>query len=170
MGQAIKANDSRLNHIDVSKLGFLARREEFASSRHSLDTEINQFCFEEAEGALEGPVELSDSEHEFYRFSTTHSPRLVVTWVDSSSEIEEEGMDLKPRLSLKGLLSNKNRGSMSKEVPKTQVPPSLPLPPPLPPTDPGLKAIPNLRKKRLIEDLEVGEVEPQKGANQQKRG
>ena len=79
-------------------------------------------------------------------------------------------MDLKPRSSLKGLLSNRNRGSTSKEVPKTQVPPSLPFPPPLPPTDPRLKAIPNLRKKRTIEDLEEGEVEPQKGTKQQKRG
>ena len=85
-------------------------------------------------------------------------------------EVEEEGMDLKPRPSLKGLLANRNKGSTSKEVPKTQVPPSLPLPPSLPPTDPGLKAIPNLRKKRPIEDLEEGEVEPQKGAKQQKRG
>ena len=185
-GQAIKASDSRLNRIDVSKLGFLARRdlppvelpiqraplhvaalrEESASSRHSLDAEIDQFCFEKAEGAPGGPVELSNFEHESDRFSIAHPPRLVVTRVDSSSEIEEEGMDLKPRSSLKGLLSNRNRGSTSKEVPKTQVPPSLPFPPPLPPTDPRLKAIPNLRKKRTIEDLEEGEVEPQKGTKQ----
>ena len=49
---------------------------------------------------------------------------------------------------------------MSKEVPKTQVSPSLPLSPPPPFTNPGLKAIPNLRKKRPIKDLEEGEVEP----------
>ena len=80
-------------------------------------------------------------------------------------------MDLKPRSDLKGLLTNKNKGSTLKEVPKTQVPPSLPLPPPPPPpTDLGLKAIPNLRKKRLIEDLEEGEVKLQKGAKQQKKG
>ena len=69
-------------------------------------------------------------------------------------------MNLKPRSSLKGLLSNRNKGSTSKEVPKTQIPPSLPLPPPLPPTDPRLKVIPNLRKKRPVEDLEEGEDEP----------
>ena len=57
---------------------------------------------------------------------------------------------------------------MSKEVPKTQVPSSLPLPPP-PPIDLGLKAIPNLRKKKPVEDLEEGEVAPQKGAKQQKK-
>ena len=92
VGQAIRVDDSRLNRIDVSKLGFLARREDFASSHHSLDVEIDQFRFEEAEEAPGGPVELSNFEHESDRFSTTHSPRLVVTRVDSSSEIEEEGM------------------------------------------------------------------------------
>ena len=56
---------------------------------------------------------------------------------------------------------------MSKEVPKTQVPPSLPPPPP---TNLGLKAALNLKKKRPAEDLEEGEVEPQKGAKQQKKG
>ena len=91
-GQAIKASDSRLNRIDVSKLGFLARRdlppvelpiqraplqvaalrEESASSHHTLDVEIDQFCFEEAEGAPERLVELSDSEHESDRFSAAH--------------------------------------------------------------------------------------------------
>ena len=79
-------------------------------------------------------------------------------------------MDLKPRSGLKGLLANRNKGSLSKEIPKTQVPHSLPFPPPPPPTDLELKAIPNLRKKRPIEDLEEGEVEPQKGAKQQKKG
>ena len=73
-------------------------------------------------------------------------------------------MDLKPKSSLKGLLVNMNKASTSKEVPKTQVPPSLPLPLPPTPTDLKLKAIPNLRKKRPVEDLEEGEVAPQKGA------
>ena len=79
-------------------------------------------------------------------------------------------MDLKSRSGLKGLLANRNKGSTSKEVPKTQVPPSLPLPPPPPPTNLGLKVILNLRKKRLVKDLEKGEVSPQKGAKQQKKG
>ena len=78
--QAIRARSSRLAWIDVSKPGFLARRdlppvvllsqyapqqvatirEELASSRHSLDTEIDQFHFGEKEGVLERFVELSD--------------------------------------------------------------------------------------------------------------
>ena len=42
-----------------------------------------------------------------------------------------------------------------------QVPASLPPPPPLQlPTYLGLKANPNLRKKRQVEDLEEGEVGP----------
>ena len=133
-------------------------REESSFSCRSLDAEIDQFHFEEVEGAPEKLVELSDSEHEFDRFSIAHSPRLIVARVDISSEVKEEGMDLKPRTGLKGLLANRNKGLTSKEVPKTQVPPNLPLPPPLPPTDLGLKANPNLRKKRPVEDLKEGGV------------
>ena len=145
-------------------------REESTSSRHTLDIEIDQFCFEEVEGAPERPVELSDFEHKSNRLSTAYPPKLIVAQVDTSSEIEEEGMDLKPRSDLKGLLTNKNKGSTLKEVPKTQVPPSLPLPPPPPPpTDLELKVILNFRKKRPVEDLEEGEVAPQKGAKQQKK-
>ena len=40
-------------------------------------------------------VDLSDSEADFDRFSTTHSPRLIDARVDTSSEDEEEGMNLK---------------------------------------------------------------------------
>ena len=51
-----------------------------------------------------------------------------------------------------------------------QVPASLPSPPPLQlPTYLGLKANPDLRKKRQVEDLEKGELGPQKGAKQQKK-
>ena len=89
-----------------------ALREESASSPCSLDVEINQFCFEEVEGALEKPVELSDYEHEFDKFSTAHSPKLFVAQVDTSLEVEEEGMNLKPRTSLKGLLANMNKGQL----------------------------------------------------------
>ena len=57
----------------------------------------------------ERPVELLDSEADLDRFSTTHSPRLIVAQVDTSLK-EEEGMDLKQRSSLKGLLANRNKG------------------------------------------------------------
>ena len=137
-------------------------RKESASSRHTFDVEIDQFRFEQEEGVLERLVELSDSEHESERFSTVHPSKLIVAQIDTSLEFEEEGMDLKPRPGLKGLLANRNKGLTSKEVPKTQVLPSLPFPPPppSPPTNLGLKAIPNLRKKISVEDLEEGEVAP----------
>ena len=48
---------------------------------------------------------------------------------------------------LRELMAARNKGSTLKEVPKSQVPPTLPLPPPLPPIDIELHAIPNLKKK-----------------------
>ena len=83
------------------------------------------------------PVELSDFGLDLDRFSAAHSLGLVITWIDSSQEVEEKDMDLKPRSGLKGLLSNRNKGQFSKDAPKEQVPTKLP--PPLPPsTDPAL--------------------------------
>ena len=106
VGQAIRAGSSRLACIDVSKPRFLARkdlpqvmlppqyafwqvatlREESASSRHSLNAEINQFHFREEEGVPKRPVELSDSKIESDSFSTIHHPRLIVARPDTSSE------------------------------------------------------------------------------------
>ena len=83
-------------------------------------------------------------------------------------EVEEEDMDLKPRSGLRGLLSNRNKGQSSKDAPKEQVPTKLPPPLPLS-TDPALQPLPNLRRKRLVKELEEGEVGPQK-AKQQKKG
>ena len=57
-------------------------------------------------------------------------------------------------------MANRNNGQSSKDAPKVQVPASLPLPPPLP-TNLGLQANPNLRRKRPVDDLEEGEVGPQ---------
>ena len=113
------------------------------------------------------PVELSNSETKSYMFSASHFLRLIIARVDTSSE-EEERMDLKQRKGLKGLLANRNKWSTSKEVPKTQVPTNLPPPLPPPFIDLGLLTIPNLKKKRPMQDLEEGEVAPQKGSKQQR--
>ena len=113
------------------------------------------------------PVELSNSEADLDRFSTTHSLRLIVARVDTNSEDEEGGMDLKQRTSLKGLLANKNKGSASKDVPKTQVPLSHP-PHPLPMTAVGLLSNLDLKRKRKVQEVEEGEVIPPKGAKQPK--
>ena len=75
-------------------------------------------------------------------------------------------MDRKKRPGLKGLLPSKNKGGSSKEAPKIQ--PPVVLPPPLPPTDLGLQAMPNLKKRRLDHELEEGEVAPRKDNKQQK--
>jgi len=86
---------------------------------------------------------------------------LVIAQVDTNQEIEEEGMDLKPKSGLRGLLSNRNKGQSSKDAPKEQT--TSKAPPPLPSTsDPVLQPMPNLRQKRPMEELEEGEVGPEK--------
>lgn len=72
-------------------------------------------------------------------------------------------MDLKKGNSLKGLLANRNKGKSSKQTPKSQVPPKLPPPPPPhspPHVDLGLHTIKDLKKNRLVHDLEKGEAVP----------
>ena len=74
-------------------------------------------------------------------------------------------MDQKKRPGLKGLLASRNKGGSSKKAPKTQ-PPVIPPPPPS--TDLGLLAMPNLKKRRPDQELEEGELVPQKENKQQK--
>ena len=185
---------SRLACIDISKPRFLARRdlppvqlpirhvpqevtiprEETVSVQLSLEAEIDQFRLEDEEGVAKRPVELLDSETKLDCLLVACLPDLIAANVGANSEEEEEeeeeeGMDLKPRTSLRGLMANRNKGSTSKEVPKAQVPASLPPHPPQLPADLRLKVNPDLRKKRQAEDLEEGEVSPQKRAKQQKK-
>ena len=136
-------------------------REEIDSTHSSLEAEIDQFRFNEEGEVPTKPVELSDSDADLDRFFTTHSLRLIVAQIDTSQEIEEEGLDLKQRSGLKGLMANRNKGKSFRDVPKTQVPASLPSSP-SPPIDLGLQANPNLRRKRPVDDLEEGEVRLQK--------
>ena len=125
----------------------------------SLEAEIDHFHFNEEGEVSTRPVELSDSDLDLNRFSTAHSPELIIARIDTSQEVEKEGMDLKPRSCLRGLISNRNKGQSSKDAPKEQVPANFPPPPP-PSTDPILQPIPNLRRTRPIEELEEGEVGP----------
>ena len=74
-------------------------------------------------------------------------------------------MDQKKQPGLKGLLASRNKGGSSKEVPKT-LPPVIP--PPALPTDLGLLAMPNLKKRRPNHELKEGEVAPPKDNKQQK--
>ena len=191
IGHAIRVGDPQINHIDVSKLDFLVRddlspvrlpiqqipppliiplqqvpleapvaaEEEITSSQISLEEEIDQFRFMEDEGLSEKPVDILDFETESANLSSVHPKQLVITRIDSESEEEEEEMDQKKRPGLKGLLASRNKGGSSKEAPKTQPPI---IPPPSPPTDLGLQAMPNLKKRRPDHELEEGELAPRK--------
>ena len=137
VGQAIRVGSPLLARIDVSKPSFLARRdlppiqpptqcvlqevvvlgEGIDSSHSSLEAEIDHFRFNEEGEVSTRPVELSDSGSNLDRFSVAHSPGLVVARIDTSQEIEEEGMDLKPRSGLSGLLPIGTKGN----------PPRMPL-------------------------------------------
>ena len=75
-------------------------------------------------------------------------------------------MDQKKRPGLKGLLASRNKGGSSKEAPKTH--PHVVLPPPLPPTDLGLQAMLNLKKRRPDHELKEGKVASWKDNKQQK--
>ena len=91
----------------------------------------------------------------------------MIAHPDSTFEEEEDEMALtRGNKGLRDLMATRNKGSTSKEVPKPQVPPILPPPPPLLPTELKLHAIPNLKKKRLMQELEEREVAPQKGTKQ----
>ena len=72
-----------------------APREETTFTPLSLEDEIDQFCLEKEGEVPKRPVELSNSKADLDRFFATHSPRLIVAQVDTNSEDEEGGMDLK---------------------------------------------------------------------------
>ena len=98
------AGSPRLTHIDVSKPGFLARRdlppvqlpiqrilqevaapgEGVDSSHSSLEDEIDHFRFTEEGEVPTRPIELSDSGSDLDRFSVAHSPGLVIAQIDTS--------------------------------------------------------------------------------------
>ena len=145
----------------------VAVEEEIASSRLSLEEEIDQFRFVEDDGSFKEPVNISDSETESAKFSSIHPKQLVITRIDLESEEEERAMDPKKRPGLKGLLASRNKWGNSKEAPKTQPPVVLPLPSP-PPTDLGLQAMPNLKKRRTDHELEEGKVALRQDNKQQK--
>ena len=133
--------------------------EKIASCQLSLEEEIDQFRFVEDVGPSEKPIDISDFEIESIDISSVHLKQLIITQVDSKSEEEEEQMDQKKRPGLKSLLVSKNKRGSSKEAPKTQ-PPAIPVPPP--PTELGLLAMPNLKKRRPDQDMEEGKLIPWK--------
>ena len=197
VGQAIRVGSPRLARIDISKPGFLARRdlppvsrpilqnplpislplpqapsvvaavpaEGVASSCLSLEEEIDKFHFEEEQSPRAPLICISDAEGESDRSSGVHNPDLILARPDNSDE-EEDSMALnKGNRSLKDLMAARGKESTSKTAPTSQV---APPPPPQIPLDLGLKANPDLKKKRPVDMLEEGEVGPRKGTKLQK--
>ena len=96
-----------------------APREEIASSRSSLDEEIDKFHFEEEETLEAQIVHISDAE-ETNRHSGVHALILVIARPDSTFEEEEDEMALnRGNKSLKVLMATRNKGPTSQEVPKS---------------------------------------------------
>ena len=143
--------------------------DKIASSRLSLEEEIDKFHFEEEDNPRAPLINISDTDGESDRNSGVHTLILVIARPDNSSDEEEDSMALnKGNKSLRELLASRGKESMSKAALKSQVPSNLPPPPPQIPTDLGLKPNPDLKKKRPLEMLEEGEVGPRKGTKQQK--
>ena len=187
---ATRASDPRLARIDVSRPSFLSRddlppialplqqilpevvaapEEEIASSHLSLEEEIDKFHFEEEENPEVPIVTISDADDKTDWHSSVHTPILVIARLDSSFEEGEDGMTMNNgNKSLRDLMAARNKVLTSKETTKSQVPLTLPRPSPLLPVELGLKVIPDLKKKRPVQELEEGEVGPQKGAKQKK--
>ena len=113
MGHAIRAGDSRLRRIDVSILEFLAYedmvpagiplvpilpavatlREETASSRLSLEEEIDKFHFKEEEDQGDQIIRILYAEDEPDRLLGVQALILMVACLDSSSEEEEKALN-----------------------------------------------------------------------------
>ena len=139
-----------------------------SSLRLSFEEEIDRFHFAKEERTLERPVELLDSETESDRLSIAHQLGQTITLVETSSE-EAEIMDLKKRPSLRGLIANRGKGAAPPEALKTQASANLPLPPSPLPVDLGPRTNPDPKRKRPPQELEEGEMLPQRGTKKKKK-
>ena len=66
-------------------------------------------------------------------------------------------------------MASRGKGQSSKAPSQSQIPTLPPVAPQLP-SDLSLKVNPDLKKKRLVENLEEGEVGPRPGKQQKKPG
>ena len=190
-GNAITLGDRRLNRIDVARKTFLApfdlapvphphpqgipplvqpiqqvpfqpvAEERVASSTPSLDEQIDQFKFEEEDSE---EVQILSAEEALDGHST--APLLNIALPEDT---DEEDMQ-----TLGQLMKNRRSTTAAKGTGTSQPTANLPPPPPPPPApkDPGLKPMPDLKKKRIltdVTDIEEGEVAPPKGPKQQKK-
>ena len=138
--------------------------EEGAASSSSFEEEIDKFQFEEE------VIVISEAEEEADENSCVQTPAQIVTYINDSSD-EEEEMAPKTGPSLRELMKSKNRASSLQDKNKSKPPVNPPPPPPPPqlPVDLGLKPNPNLRKNRQPEVTEEGEMGPSKGSKQPKQ-
>ena len=89
-------NKSLLHLIPLQQVPLeapVAAEKEIASSRLSLEEEIDQFRFVEDMRPSEKLVDISDSGIESVNLSSVHPKQLIITRIDSESEEEEEQMD-----------------------------------------------------------------------------
>ena len=189
VGNSIRAGDHRLARIDVSRPNFLAPYDlppidhpipqgiplaaqplqqvplgeviigEGTASSSSLEQESDRFKFED-ETILISKVEEGADEHSYVQ-----TPTQVVTYIADTSN-EEEAMAPKTGPSLKELMKNRNKASSSQDKNKSKPPANPPPPPPQIPADLGLKPNTDLRRKRLVDTVDEGELGPSKGNKQ----
>ena len=138
VGNAIRANDYRLARIDMSWPHFLAPHdlppidhpipqgiplaaqplqqvplgqaiaEEGTASSSSLEEEIDKFRFEEEETQVEAIV-ISEAKEEIDEYLCVQTPAPIITYVEDSSDNEEEEMAPKPTPSLRKLMKGRNK-------------------------------------------------------------
>ena len=104
-------------------LGQVIAKEGTASSS-SLEEEIDKFQFEE-----EAIVKL-EVEEETDEYSCVQTPAPIVTYVEDSSDNEEERMAPKPGPSLRELMKGRNKVPSPQEANKSKPPVNRPPPPP----------------------------------------
>ena len=82
--------------------------EDGTTSSSSLEEEIDKFQFEKEETQVEAIV-ISEAEEETKEYSCVQTPAPIVTYVEDSSDNEEEGMAPKPIPSLRELMKWRNK-------------------------------------------------------------
>ena len=121
--------------------------EEGTVSSSSLEEEIDKFQFEEEEMQVEAIV-ISEAEEETDEYSCVQTSTPIVTYVEDSSDNEEEEMVPKPTPSLRELMKGRNKAPSPQEANKSKPPVNPPPPLPQLPADLGLQPNPELRRKR----------------------
>ena len=142
--------------------------EEEAASSSSLEEEIDKFQFEEEETQVEAIV-ISEAKKETDEYSCIQTPAPIITYVEDSSDNEEEEMAPKTGPSLRELMKGRNKAPSPQEASKSKPPVNPPPPPPQLPANLRLKPNPDLGRKRHTEAPEEGEVGPPKGSKQQRQ-